>query len=126
MSDPKYREILQTEFNEQFIEGMRERMVVSYYKYGKVADAFPEKVDAIGSLMQRLREYAKTGNTEYLIDAANFAMIEFMLPRHAQAHFKPTDDSGSPGRIALKTGRVDARPNDEIGTNPNSITAKFR
>lgn len=124
--DNKFTEILRTEFDAKFVEGMRERMVVSFYKYGPLADAFPEKVDAIASLMQRLREYAKTGNTEYLMDAANFAMIEFMRPRHPNAHFKPTDDSGSPGRVALNTGSPDKRDNKEVGTNPNSITAKFR
>lgn len=124
--DEKFEEILKTEFSEKFTEGMKERMVVSFYKYGPLVDAYPEKVDAIGSLMQRLRKYADTGNTEYLMDAANFAMIEFMRPRHPNAHFEPTDDDGSPGRIAAKTGRIDARSNSEIGTNPNSITAKFR
>jgi hypothetical protein len=126
MVDLKFIEVLRTEFSDDFVKGMKERMVVSFYKYGPVAEGFPEKVDAIGSLMQRLREYAKTGNTEYLIDAANFAMIEFMHPRHPEAKFQATDDSGSPGRISLANGRSDARNNEEIGTNPNSITARFR
>lgn len=125
-TDKQFDEILITEFSKPFIEGMQERMVVSFYKYGPLTNAFPEKVDAIGSLMQRLREYAKTGNTEYLMDAANFAMIEFMRPRHAKAHFEPTDDSGSPGRIALKTGQADSRDNSEVGSNPHSVTARFR
>lgn len=123
-----------TEVSSQFIDGMRNRMRLSFYKYGPVADAYPEKVDSIGSLMQRLRLYAKgdeakgiaAGNTEYLMDAANFAMIEFMHPRHPQAYFKGTDDDGSPGRIAADTGRADKRDNAEIGSNPDSITAAFR
>ena len=114
--------ILGTEFSTDFVDGMKNRMVVSYYKYGPVADAYPEKVDAIASLMQRLRLYArgdaakgiKPGNTEYLIDAANFAMIEFMHPRHADAHFEGTDDSGSPGRIHAGTGVATMRANDEL------------
>lgn len=126
MSDVKFHEILKTEFSEKFIEYMRERMVISYYKYGTVESGFPEKIDAIGSLMQRLRKYADSGNTEYLVDAANFAMIEFMRPRHHKAHFEPTDDDASPGRIDVRTGRIDKRPNNEVGKNPNSITAKFR
>ena len=126
MADQKFDEILETEFSTEFVNGMKERMVVSYYKYGFLELAYPEKVDAIGSLMQRLRKYADTGNTEFLIDAANFAMIEFMRPRHPNAHFEPTDDNASPGRIAAKTGRVDKQDNNNIGNNPNSITAKFR
>lgn len=32
------------------------------------------------------------------MDVANFAMIEFMLPRHPDAHYRPTDSHESPGR----------------------------
>lgn len=116
----------QTEFSEQFLIGMRNRMAVSFYKYGPVAEAYPHRVDAVGSLMERLRKYADDGNTEWLMDVANFAMIEFMLPRHPHAHFEGTDDDASPGRRALQTGKLDKRDNSEIGTNPNSITARFR
>jgi hypothetical protein len=113
-----------SEFSPEFVKGMKARMDVSYFKYGRVADAFPHKVDAIASLMQRLRLYANgdpakgiaPGNTEYLMDAANFAMIEFMHPRHPDAYFKGTDDDGSPGRVALKTGKADKRDNNDIGS----------
>jgi hypothetical protein len=33
------------------------------------------------------------------MDAANFAMIEFMRPRREGARFEPTDSAGSPGRV---------------------------
>ena len=119
-------EILRTEFSEQFIQGMRDRMTVSFYKYGPIKEAYPEKVNAISSLTDRLRKYAETGNTEFLMDAANFAMIEFMLPSHPNAFFAGTDDDQSPGRRAARTGTIDKRDNTTIGTNPNSKTAKFR
>lgn len=99
-----------SEISEQFLQGMVNRMAVSFYKYGKVAEAYPDKVQAVASLTQRLREYAKTGNTEYLIDAANFAMIEFMYPAREGAYFRGTDDDGSPGRITA-AGRADKRAN---------------
>jgi hypothetical protein len=60
------------------------------------------------------------------MDVSNFAMIEFMLPRHPQAHFQGTDDDASPGRVSLRTGRDDKRDNKEIGTNPHSRLAQFR
>jgi hypothetical protein len=88
-----------TEYNEEFLQGMIDRMMVSYHKYGAVSDGFPDRVDAIGSLKLRLDKYAETGNTEFLIDAANFCMIEFMHPRHKDAHFRPTDSNESPGRL---------------------------
>ncbi len=85
MSD--IEKVLETEFSEPFVQGMRERMVVSFYKYGHVGEAYPHKVNAVTSLTDRLRKYAETKNTEYLIDAANFAMIEFMFPSVEGAFF---------------------------------------
>lgn len=87
-----------TEFSERFAQGMADRMATSYFKYGAVAEGYPHRVDAIASLKQRLERYEQTGNTEYLMDVANFAMIEFMHPKHAGAHFKAEDSSKSPGR----------------------------
>jgi len=70
---------------------MYDRMCVSFFKYGLVEKGYPDKVDAIGSLEKRLENYKNTGNTEWLMDVANFAMIEYMRPRHPKAHFKATD-----------------------------------
>lgn len=87
-----------TEVSEDFIKGMRNRMEVSYHKYGPVKEAFPFKISALKSLADRIKLYEETGNTEWLMDVANFAMIEFMHPAHPQAHFRPTDSHESPGR----------------------------
>jgi len=88
----------ETEYSPEFLQGMVNRMVVSFYKYGHVADAYPDKVDAITSLQKRLDKYTADGNTEWLMDVGNFAMIEFMHPRHKKAHFVATDSEASPGR----------------------------
>lgn len=88
-----------TEFSPEFVQGMADRMATSYCKYGAVKDAYPHRVDALKSMIQRLAKYEATGNTEWLMDVANFAMIEFMLPKHADAHFSPTDSKASPGRM---------------------------
>lgn len=74
-------------------------MAVSFYKYGSVVEAYPEKVDAVESLLIRLQRYRDTGNTEFLIDVANFAMIEFMHPKLPQAAYEGTDSDQSPGRV---------------------------
>lgn len=99
----------ETEFSEDFVQAMANRMAVSYHKYGPLAEAYPDKVDAIKSLYIRIDLYLNggitkngkvpPGNTEYLVDAANFAMIEFMRPRIPGAKFVPTDAGGSPGRV---------------------------
>lgn len=97
-------DVLSTEFSTEFVNGMRSRMAVSYHKYGPIREAYPHKINALESLRMRLDKYMETGNTEFLIDAANFAMIEFMLPSHPQAHYRATDSHESPGRAAFDTG----------------------
>ena len=87
-----------SEFSPDFVQGMADRMAMSYYKYGALAAAYPNKVDAIESLKLRIQKYEETGNTEFLMDAGNFAMIEFMRPRHPEAFFKATDSTEAPGR----------------------------
>lgn len=100
-----------SEFSEDFVGGMRNRMAVSFHKYGAVRDAFPHKVNALKSLARYLSKYEETGNTEYLMDVANYAMIEFMLPAHESAHFAPTDSTGSPGRKWHAGGAATQKPN---------------
>ena len=87
-----------TEFSEKFVQGMADRMAVSFFKYGPVAEAYPNKVNAIESLEKRLKKYKETGNAEWLMDVGNFAMIEFQHPAHPKAHFRSTDSNESIGR----------------------------
>ena len=74
-------------------------VAVSYHKYGAVADAYPHRMDAGASVRQRLDRYIETGNTEWLIDVANYARIEYMRPNHPRAHFMASDSEASPGRL---------------------------
>ena len=99
-----------TEFSHEFLEGMLKRMTVSFHKYGKVRDAYPDKIDAIESLRTRLAMYEADGNTEWLMDVANFAMIEWMAPAHPNAHYDPQDSDTSPGRVG-RNRRVSQQPN---------------
>lgn len=80
--------ILARDFSEGFIQLMKNRILTSHYKYGWICDTYPELADAVACLDQRLALYRESGNAEHLVDVANFAMIEFMRPRHPQAHFK--------------------------------------
>ena len=89
----------ESEFSQPFVQGMADRMAVSYFKYGKVAEGFPKRVNALATLRTRLEQYERTGNTEFLMDVANYAMIEYMHPAHPEAHFEATDSKGTPGRV---------------------------
>ena len=87
-----------SEFSVEFVQGMADRMAVSFFKYGCIADVYPDRVDAIASLKKRLAMYERDGNREWLMDIGNFAMIEFRYPGHPRAHFRATDSDESPGR----------------------------
>lgn len=63
-----------SEYSNTFIEGMLNRMEISYSKYGALKEAYPLKVSAIKSLELRLKKYKETGNLEHLIDAANYCL----------------------------------------------------
>lgn len=101
--------ITKSEDSPIFHDRMRNAMTVSYHKYGAVKEAYPHKVNAIGSLKKRLKLYEETGNADYLIDIANFAMIEFMLPAHENFHDSPTD--GGEGRKWYAGGATNEQSN---------------
>ena len=91
-------EILSRDWSTQFIDGMMNRILMSHYKYGWMSKTYGNKLaSAIGSLEMRLDIYKKTGNTEMLVDIANFAMIEFLYPQHKNAHFRSLSSEESPG-----------------------------
>lgn len=94
------KDILRSEYSSKFDELRKNRMIVSFHKYGPVKENYGNKlVSCIDNLEKRLKLYKETGNTEYLSDVANFAMIEFMFPQHPKAHFN--NESFSPGLGAI-------------------------
>jgi len=105
-----YEEILKTEYSEEFDTLRKNRMVISYHKYGAMrANYKTEKaIDAIKSMEMRIQKYKDTGNTEFLVDAANFAMIEYIYPQHPKAHFRATDSGESPGVHGMSVAEANA------------------
>lgn len=101
----------QTQYSVQFIQGMLNRMLTSYHKYGHVKNAIAAGVDCLASADQRVFKYQETGNTEYLMDAANYLMMEFMHPSVEGAHYDP--ESRSPGRT-LKSGRITDKHSEDL------------
>lgn len=91
--------ILQREYSESFDQMRKNRVEVSYHKYGPARDNFGSgRVDAIGSLELCLEKFKKTKNTEYLLDVANYAMFRYMYPLPGE-YFKTTDSSESAGTV---------------------------
>lgn len=92
-------EILKHEYSEEFDKLRKNRVEVSFYKYGSSKKNFGEgRVDAIGTLELCLEKFKKTGNTEYLLDVANYAMFRFMFPMPGE-FFKTTDSNESAGTV---------------------------
>ena len=76
-----HHQILHESFSEDFVKKMKNRIVMSHHKYGSLKEAkqdirYPR--NEIKNAMYRINKYMNTGNTEYLVDAANFLMFEFM------------------------------------------------
>lgn len=89
---------LPTEYSDRFDKLRQNRVEVSFYKYGTAKDNFGEKlVNALESHDMCIKKYLETGNTEYLCDAANYLMFEFMYPQIPGAYFKATDSGESAG-----------------------------
>lgn len=94
--DEEFSDILKTEWSYKFEELMKQAMIMSYHKYGALRKNHSKEnnhMDAIANLKKRLEKYEETGNTEFLVDVANFAMIEFVHPQHENAHFKGTAEN---------------------------------
>ena len=89
--------ILKRDFSEEFITKMKNAIEMSYYKYGHASDTYPELAQAAKCIQERLDLYMQTHNTEYLVDVANFAMLEFMFPMFKDSKYIPQDSGSSPG-----------------------------
>lgn len=92
--------------SQPFLQGMVDRMAVSYHKYHsgsgqKSIPALhrenPRDSRTVRMLEERLALYYETGNTEWLMDVANCAWIEWQWPSHPKSHFRPTSSAESPG-----------------------------
>ena len=90
-------EILRRDFSTEFVRKMENAIEMSHYKYGWSSDTYPELAQAYKCIEERLEMYRKTHNTEYLVDVANFAMLEYMHPSFSDAAYTPTDSDKSCG-----------------------------
>ena len=90
-------EILRRDFSDAFVEKMKNAIVTSHFKYGFANKTYPELAQAHKCAQERLEAYLKTHNKEYLVDVANFAMLEFLYPAFDNARYAPTDSDKSIG-----------------------------
>lgn len=96
MADTR-EQILARDFSEGFVNKMKNAIEMSHYKYGWASKTYPELAQAYKCIKERLELYEKTHNKDYLVDVANFAMLEFLYPAFEDAKYTPTDSDKSPG-----------------------------
>ena len=87
---PDLKILIETEWNSEFEQLMRNRLVMGAMRYGLLK----EKVsyDSITSMRQRFDLLEIDGNGEHLIDIANIALVMFTRQDHPKFHFKAQDD----------------------------------
>lgn len=90
-------DIMKRDWSTEFITKMERAIEMSHYKYGWMSDTYPELAQASKCIQERLDLYNKTHNLEYLVDIANFAMIEYKHPSYPDASYTPLDSDKSPG-----------------------------
>lgn len=91
--------MLDKEYSFEFDRLRKNRVEMSYYKYGSARDNFGGgRVDAIATAERCIEAFKKDHNTEHLIDCANYLMFRFMYPMPGE-QFNATDDSGSVGTV---------------------------
>ena len=100
-------DILKTEYDKD-IDLKRQNLVIqSYFKYGPAKHNFGEHlVNALDTMSQCVCKYDQTHNKEYLLDAMNYLMFEYMYPSYKDAYFKHTDSNGSAGIVGMSYNEI--------------------
>lgn len=90
--DP-YIELRETQWSSKFEELMRNRLIMGALRYGNVLGTVDKsKYDLVHSIERRVRLYKESDNAEYLVDIANYALLEFVNESHPKFHFEMIDD----------------------------------
>ena len=89
--NPPLEELRETEWSPEFETLMRNRLIMGAIRYGTLKDN-KGTYDHGAEAERRLQMYLETGNLEYMVDVANFCLLEYLKPYHPKAHFASIDD----------------------------------
>lgn len=95
------------EYSSAFDKYRKNRVEISSFKYGPASRNFPNNVDALATAQKCIDKYKETKNKEYLCDAANYLMFEFMYPKLEGAYFKSTDSNESAGIVGMSVKEME-------------------
>ncbi|MDD3037920.1 hypothetical protein [Bacteroides sp.] len=87
-----YEELRKTEWSPEFEELMRNRLIMGAMRYGMIGANNKPDYDRVSSVIQRMKQFQKTGNKELLVDVANLCLLEFVECKRPNAHFCAVDD----------------------------------
>lgn len=93
------------------------RCALSLIKYGSGRLNFPDKVQALPTAQKCIDKYTDTKNTEFLLDAMNYLMFEFMYPSFSDARFTATDSKDSAGLVGMSVKEIERFKEEEEEEN---------
>jgi len=79
-------------WSSEFENLMRNRLIMGALRYNSKRLKTGNKYDLIASIKSRINKYEATGNKEWLVDVANYCLLEFVNETHPNAHFEAIDD----------------------------------
>lgn len=101
------------EYSKKVDELRENRVKTSFYKYGSAKTNFGRGyVNALKSHEKCIEKYNETGNKEYLLDAMNYLMFEFMYPQKKGAYFKATSSKESAGVVGMSIKEMENMRNE--------------
>lgn len=90
-----YETMRRIALQDNFCELMDDRILMGYMRYMQRERATGvSKYSDIYRMLGCIDQYARTGNLEYLVDAANFLRLEFRRSQHPKKHYHPMDRDG--------------------------------
>lgn len=84
---PTFKELQASEWSRGFEAIMRSRLIMGSLRYGRMGSPQKPRYSYVKDMKRRIRLYEESGNTEYLADVANNAMLEFVDGYHPKKHF---------------------------------------
>jgi hypothetical protein len=85
-----------TEWSSEFEEHMQYRLIMGALRYGSMGHgSIPRgkpRYSRADSIRKRITLFEETGNAEYLVDVANFALLLYEEHDHEEWHMRSIDD----------------------------------
>src|SRR6266404_8068010 len=83
----KFAMLQLSEWSPQFEQLMRNRLIMGAMRYESMSKKKCGEYNFLEEAHRRLGAYDKTGNKEFLVDAANMCLLEFEFPYRPGAYF---------------------------------------